>query len=132
MPVTNGNRTVEGVQPATYMNYGRSAAVLLLVILCGSCDGFFPSSDEITALALSPASAFLRPKGTQQFTATAKFGNNTTGDVTSQVTWSSSGTNIATIDTSGLLTAVALGNTTVTAKSNNSHVTASASVTVSN
>ncbi|HUI83712.1 MAG TPA: Ig-like domain-containing protein [Candidatus Binatia bacterium] len=113
-------------------SFASLAAAFSALILFGSCNGFFPSSDEITSLSLSPTSAWILPTKTQQFTATAVFGNNTSGDVTSQVTWSSSATNIATIDGTGLATAVAIGNTTITAKSNNSSVTATAPMTVSN
>ncbi|MFZ0793746.1 MAG: Ig-like domain-containing protein [Candidatus Korobacteraceae bacterium] len=111
---------------------GRVAAGLLAAVLLSSCGGgFFPSSTEITALSLSPTSAYITPTGTQQFTATATFGNNSSGDVTSQVTWSSSSPSIATINSTGLATGVALGSAVITAKSNNSSVTATAPVTVS-
>jgi len=65
---------------------------------------------------------------TQQYTATATYGNNTTGDVTSTVSWSTTPTNIATISNGGLLTAVSLGVATVSARSGG--VIASTPVTV--
>jgi trimeric autotransporter adhesin len=108
-----------------------SLAAVAAAMLLASCGGFFPAADQIVSLALSPTGAYILQTGTQQFTATATFGNNTTGDVTSQVAWSSSATNIATINSSGLATAVALGTTTITAKSNNSSVTSTAMLTVS-
>jgi uncharacterized protein YjdB len=108
-----------------------SLAAVTSAMLLASCGGFFPAADQIVSLTLSPTGAYILPTGTQQFTATATFGNNTTGDVTSQVAWSSSATNIATINSSGLATAVALGNATITAKSNNSSVTSTAVLTVS-
>jgi Bacterial Ig-like domain (group 2) len=46
------------------------------------------------------------PTGTQQFKATGTFGNDSTGDVMSQVTWVSSATNVATIGTTGLVATV--------------------------
>jgi trimeric autotransporter adhesin len=107
-------------------------AALVIALLLSSCgSGFFPSSTEITAITLSPTSAIITPTTTQQFTATATFGNNTSGDVTSQVTWTSSSPSFATVNSSGLVTGVALGSTTITAKSNNSSATATAPVTVS-
>jgi hypothetical protein len=105
-------------------------AVMTAFLLAG-CGGFFPSSNTITALSISPTGAWIKPGNTQQFTATATFGNNTTGDVTSQVTWISSSTGVATIVSSGLATAVAVGNVTITAKSNNGSVSATAPMTVS-
>jgi len=107
-----------------------TAVAIVSAGLLTSCNGFFPASDAIVSLTLSPNGAFIKPQTTQQFTATARFGNNSTGDVTDQVTWSSSATNIATIDPSGLATGVALGNTTITAKSGS--VTATGLLTVSN
>src|SRR5580698_7019289 len=100
--------------------FSKIAAVLTTTFLLSSCGAFFPASDQIVSLSLSPTNAYVLPQGTQQFSATATFGNNTTGDVTSQVAWTSSATNIATINSSGLATAVALGTSTITAKSNNS------------
>lgn len=111
--------------------FNRIAAVLATAFLLSSCGGFFPASDQIVSLSLSPTGAYMLPQTTQQFSATATFGNNTTGDVTSQVTWTSSATNIATVNSSGLVTGVALGNATLTAESNNSSVTATAPITVS-
>ena len=107
-------------------------AAIVAALSLTSCGGFFPAADQIVTLQVSPASAAILPNATQQFTATATFGNNTTGDVTSQVTWLSSSSGIATITSSGLATGVAPGNATITAKSNNSSVTATALMTVSN
>ena len=66
---------------------------------------------------------------TQQYTATATYGNNTTADVTSQVTWSTTLASVATISSGGLLTAGALGTATVKAQSGGG-VIATTSVTV--
>ena len=103
-------------------------AVLLLLPACGQ---FFPPADQIVALQISPLNSVIMPNGTQQYTATATFGNNTTGDATSTVTWSSSVTNIATIASGGLATGGStLGTTTITAKSGS--VIANTGLTVSN
>jgi len=101
------------------------------VLLASGCAGFFPGKDTVVSLSISPGGPFVMPQATQQFTATATFGNNNTGDVTDQVTWTSSQTGIATIDTSGLATGLALGTTTITAKSSN-NITSSTILTVSN
>jgi uncharacterized protein YjdB len=117
------------VQRLTWL--GRTAAGFLVALALTSCGGFFPSSDTIVSITLSPASAQIMPAGTQQYSATGTFGNNTTGDVTSQVTWVSSATNVATISTAGLATAVALGTANITASSGSVTSTASP-LTVSN
>jgi hypothetical protein len=80
------------------------------------------------SISLSPASAIILPGNTQQFTATGTLGNNTVSNVSSHVTWTSSAPNIATIDSSGLATAVALGTTTITATSGSVNGTASLTV----
>jgi uncharacterized protein YjdB len=91
-------------------------AVLISAIGCGQ---FFPGGNTITSLQVAPSSATVQPGTTQQYTATATYGNNTTADVTSQVTWSTSPTSVATINSSGLLTAVALGTASIRAQSSN-------------
>jgi hypothetical protein len=105
-----------------------AVAVLLFLPACGQ---FFPAADAVVSLTLSPLNTVIMPSGTQQYTATATFGNNTTGDATDTVTWSSSSSNIATVNTTGLATAgTTLGTTTITAKSGS--VIASTGLTVSN
>jgi uncharacterized protein YjdB len=117
------------VQRLTWI--GKLAAGLLVTLMAASCGQFFPSSNTIVSITLSPTSAQIKPTATQQYTATGTFGNNTTGDVTSQVTWVSSATTIATISTAGLATAVALGTTNITAKSG-SVISPASVLTVSN
>ena len=46
---------------------------------------------------------------TQQFTATGTYSDNSTQNLTSQVTWASATTSVATITAAGLATAVATG-----------------------
>ncbi len=108
----------------------RIITALLLTLSLAGCGGFFPSKNTITSLSISPNGAFIVPEGTEQYSATATFGDNSTGDVTSSVTWASSQTSVATINASGLATGVALGTTSITAKSSN-NVTASTTLTVS-
>ena len=114
-----------------YSDFGLILTAVALAVLAASCGQFFPSASTITSITISPASAQILPGGTQQYSATGTFGNNTTGDVTSQVTWKSSATNVATIDTSGLATAVALGTTNITATSG-SVISTVSPLTVSN
>lgn len=107
-----------------------SAGIYAFLVLSG-CGNFFPSANQITALSISPLNATIMVNGTQQYTATATFGNNTQGDATEKVTWSSSATNMATISSAGLATAgTTLGSTTISAKSGS--VIANTLLTVSN
>jgi Bacterial Ig-like domain (group 2) len=52
---------------------------------------------------------------TKQFTVIGTYANGATADLTSQVTWSSSNTSIATISSTGLVTAKSDGNTDIVA-----------------
>ncbi len=117
------------VQRLTWI--GKIAAGLLVTLMAASCGQFFPSADTIVSITLSPASAQIKPTETQQYTATGTFGDNSTGDVTSRVTWVSSATNVATINSSGLATAVALGTSNITARSG-SVISPASVLTVSN
>ena len=52
---------------------------------------------------------------TQQLTATLVLADGSTRDVTDTATWTSSDESVATVDSSGLVTAVAEGTATITA-----------------
>src|SRR5512142_395808 len=107
-----------------------SCAVLVLALStnCGNSN-FFPSQHAIIALSISPPSGLVAPGSTANFTATGTLGDNSTQDVTSTVTWTSSSPAIATVS-AGSVKGVALGVTTITASANN--VQASAALLVSN
>lgn len=105
-----------------------AAIVLALLLTAVGCGQFFPGGNAITALQIAPSNASVSPGVTQQYTAMATYGNNTTADVTSQVTWSTTLPSVATISSGGLLTAGALGTATVKAQSGS--VIASTGVTV--
>ena len=129
-------------QGGTVVETSRSSFpnLFILAVLAGcalfaqvGCSGFFTKNTDITALTISPSNQTIAPGGTQQYTATATYGNNTSGDATNQVTWSSSVTGIATISTSGLATVGSqLGTTTISARNESGSVIAKTGLTVSN
>jgi len=86
-----------------------------------------PPSAAVASVTLSPASASVAAGGAAQFTASLRdsAGNVLTGQ---PVTWASSDSTIATINGSGLATAVAAGTATITATSGG--VTGAAALTV--
>ncbi len=55
----------------------------------------------LMSIAVTPAAAKIYQGGTQQFTATGTFSDNSTQDLTSTVTWGTSNGAVATISTSG-------------------------------
>jgi RHS repeat-associated protein len=67
-----------------------------------------------TALSITPGTATLDAGGTQQFTAIGVSANSTS-DLTSRVSWSSSTPAVATIDGAGFARAIASGSATITA-----------------
>ena len=70
----------------------------------------------LTSIAVTPANPTIQTGTTRQFTATGTYSNTTkTQDITSQVTWASSNTAVATIDGSGLATGVSAGSTAISA-----------------
>lgn len=81
----------------------------------GGDGGTTPVTPTVSSVTVAPASATLDPNDTQQLTATVTV-NPATADQT--VTWTSSNTSVATVSTSGLVTAVAQGSATITATSN--------------
>jgi uncharacterized protein YjdB len=85
----------------------------------GTVSGTTPltvTSAPVTAqsLVITPSSASI-PKGTtQQFKAAVQYSDGSTQDVTSQTTWQSATTTVATINSSGLATGVTGGSTQIT------------------
>ena len=75
----------------------------------------------LVSIEVSPADPSIVNGLTQQFTATGLYTDNSTQDLTTQVTWASSDDEVATVsnaaDSNGLATAVGVGSTTVSATS---------------
>lgn len=68
------------------------------------------------SLTVTPGLLSLGTGGTQQFTATAVFGDGSSQDLTSQVQWISSAASVALISNTGLANAVGLGTAQITAE----------------
>jgi hypothetical protein len=84
--------------------------------------GAISGSTSLTVTAPSIASIAVTPVGltlgigiNQQYVATATYSDGTSADLSAGVTWTSSSTSVATVNTSGLVTTVAPGQTTITA-----------------
>lgn len=109
---------------------------LSLIIGCGAgslgpgigAPGGGGSSGSLVSIAVTPADADLLLGAVQQYTATGTYSDHSTQDITATVTWSSSDTNVASIDGGGLATALALGSTTISATSGS--ITGSTTLTV--
>jgi len=117
------------VRHRPYDRFGfKIACIVLLLVLGSACGKFFPDANSVVAISVSPSNPSIQLNATQQFTATGAFGDGTNRDVTSSVTWTSSSSNVATINSSGLAMAVATGQTTITASQD--HFSGHATLTV--
>ena len=81
---------------------------------------------SVTGVSVSPSTASIRIGGTQQLSATLAPANATNRTVT----WSSSNTSIATVNSTGLVTGVAEGAATITATTQDGNKTDTSAVTV--
>ena len=69
-------------------------------------------------IMVTPVNPTLLPGQTEQFMAMGMYSDNSTQDLTNQVTWASANTAVATISAGGLATAVAPGTSTISAALN--------------
>ena len=69
----------------------------------------------LTGIVVTPSTTVVGVNGNVQFTATGIFTDNSTQDLTSQATWSSSVAAYALINSTGVATGLANGTTTITA-----------------
>jgi uncharacterized protein YjdB len=70
---------------------------------------------NLVSIAIAPAASSMPVNTGQQFTATGTYNDGSSADLTALVTWSSSTTATATVDATGLATALAAGSTNISA-----------------
>jgi hypothetical protein len=91
------------------------------------------STSPLASIEVLPAAPSIAPGTTQAFTATARFMDTTTLDVTDQVSWGSSALGVATVSNAagskGLATSVSAGTATITASLNGATGNATLTVT---
>ena len=102
--------------------------VLLLCAVAVGCRGFFVNP-TLTTITVDPPSPQVSQGSNQQMTATGTYDDGSVSTSVSNLTWSSTPTSVATINSnSGLLSGVSVGSATVTASSAN--ITGTTTVTV--
>ena len=74
-----------------------------------------PPPPALTSITVASTNSNILTGATQQFTATGIYSEGRTQDITSQATWTSSNTGVATINEGGLATGVSAGITTISA-----------------
>jgi trimeric autotransporter adhesin len=103
---------------------------LLLLALAVGCTGFFVNS-TLTGITVGPTATIQQGK-TVQMTATGTFNDGSTKTLNSRVFWSSATQSVATVDsTSGLVTAVGPGTSSITGSSGTFSGSATITVTLS-
>jgi len=115
------NNILDVVSFQSRYNFG--VLVALLFCACGQKNSSppvsapSPSIATLISISLSPSNPSIQLGKTQQFSATGSFSDNTTQDLTSTATWSSSNTAVATVRSNALATGLAQGTTTIKALS---------------
>lgn len=98
---------------------GVSAGTVTATATLGSVSGstsFTVTNATITSIVITPASASIPTGGYKNFTATGVFSDSSQQDLTSQVTWSSNNSAVATLQNSpGFAVGISAGNATVSA-----------------
>jgi uncharacterized protein YjdB len=88
-----------------------------------------PVSLSLSSLQMTPGNASVAPGATLQFTATGKYSDGSSKDLTASAQWKSSDSSVASIAAAGKVTAVGAGTVTVTATSGQMQATAIVQVT---
>ena len=100
----------------------KSSRIALLILIsallagCGGGNGGGPTA-TLVSIVVTPPNPSIPAGVARQFTATGTFSDGTSRDITTQVLWSSSDPLVATVNGTGLATALAAGISTVTATS---------------
>jgi hypothetical protein len=108
-----------------------AVSVLMLAAGCGGGGGGStppPPPPTLISITVTSTTTTLVAGATQNLTAVGNFSDNSTQNLTTSVTWSSSNTAIATVNAQGVVTAVSPGTVTITATSGSS--TGSVNITV--
>jgi trimeric autotransporter adhesin len=123
---TTGVVTAVGVGTAT-VSASTSASAPGLVT--GSAT-FTVTAATLTSIAVTPATKKIPTGASQQFVATGTFSDGSTHVLGgASLSWSSSATSFATVSATGLVTGVAVGQSTITATGSGASATALANVT---
>jgi 6-phosphogluconolactonase (cycloisomerase 2 family) len=90
---------------------------LTSLIACSGGGSQTRTPPALVSISVTPPTPTVTAGQTQQFKATGSYSDGSSSDITTSVTWSTGSVDIATINSVGLLTAVAAGTTTVSASS---------------
>ena len=106
------------VPVASTVNNGSTNTIMGTVTSFSPFGVFQSMGATLESIAVTPASPSIAKGLTQQFTATGTYSDSSTQNLTSQVTWNSATTSVATIAAGGLATGVGTGTSNITASLN--------------
>ncbi len=75
----------------------------------GSSGGTSTTKPTLSSIAVTPAATSVAAGGTTQFIATAQYSDGSKQDVSTSASWSSSNTQVATVNASGLASTLLAG-----------------------
>ncbi len=94
-----------------------ACAFALLTTACGGGAATPIPPIELTTIMVTPAVPSISVGGTQSFTATGTYSDNSTKNLTTSVTWSSADATVATISSQGVAAGASVGSTLITGAS---------------
>jgi hypothetical protein len=106
--------TINSSGLASGVSVGQATIAATSATVKGST-GLSVTAAALESIAVTPSTVSVLVGTTQQFTATGKYTDNSTQDISSSVSWSSSAPDVATVSSSGLATILASGKTSINA-----------------
>jgi hypothetical protein len=107
--------TISASGLATAVSAGSTTISAALAGVTNSTTFTVKAPPTLTSIAVTPANPAILVGVSQPFTATGTYSDSSTQNITSQVTWKSSSTGVATMNANGLATAVSAGTTAISA-----------------
>jgi uncharacterized protein YjdB len=108
--------TINTAGLATGLAAGQSSITATLGAVSGNTTLTVQAAPGILqSITVTPVNPTIQTGATQQFTATGTYSDASTQNITAQVTWASSNSVAATINTAGLATGLAAGQSSITA-----------------
>ena len=90
-------------------------ALVALILTAVACKNFFPGRKLASIAVTATTIPYIAVPGTVKMQAIGTFDDNSTKDITTSVTWTSSAAGVATVDSKGVVTSVANSFSTIKA-----------------